>query len=114
MRRDGSVRTTSMLRLHMPERPPADWRVVAIAGQLAAALSFDERDEAPVVAASGYGHASSILIRLAGRHNVPVVHAGMLAQELFRDAEPGEEIPVKLYEKTAELLAYVEEMSGVA
>jgi len=43
---------------------------------------------------------------------VPIVERPPLARALYRNVEPGQEIPGDLYEAVAEVLAYVYRLEG--
>lgn len=63
-------------------------------------------DEAPRVVARGRGEVADRILDLARRHGVPVHPDRDLAQALAA-LDVGAEIPPKLYEALAEILAYV-------
>lgn len=78
----------------------------------AVALSYNqEKDEAPVVVASGAGHVADRIIEIANKANIPIYRdetaAGLLSQ-----LDLGEEIPYELYQIVAEIFAYIVQTSN--
>lgn len=73
----------------------------------AVALEYNERVLAPVVVAKGRNLLAQ-QIKQAGRwHGVPMIENIPLAHSLYRTAEVGQSIPVKLYAAVAEVLAFI-------
>lgn len=82
--------------------------------KIAVALTYEqEKGRAPVVTATGRGLLADRIVSLAKEHGVPVEKNPSLAQALSR-INPGEEVPVELYEAVAILLSYVLEMDSKA
>ncbi|MEW5921042.1 MAG: EscU/YscU/HrcU family type III secretion system export apparatus switch protein [Bacillota bacterium] len=78
--------------------------------KIAVALTYrQEKDRTPVVTATGQGRTADRIISLAREHGVPVEENPSLAQALYK-INPGQEIPVELYEAVAILLSYVLEL----
>jgi len=44
---------------------------------------------------------------VAEQHQIAIVHAPPLARALYREADIGQEIPVRLYTAVAQVLSYV-------
>jgi flagellar biosynthesis protein FlhB len=72
---------------------------------IACALRYDEkeRDEAPVVVASGEGDLAAAIVRAAQDYGVPVLRDVPLARALI-ELQVGDAIPEALYEAVAEIL----------
>ena len=71
------------------------------------ALKYEDKMRAPRVVAKG-AHLLALKIREIGQqHQVPLLEAPPLARALYHHAELGDEIPHKLYNAVAEVLAYV-------
>lgn len=74
----------------------------------AVALQYlPETMEAPVVLAKGRDLLAQQIKDVARWNNVPIVENVPLAHALYRSAEVGQAIPVKLYAAIAEILAFV-------
>jgi len=91
----------------MAEVPMADV-IVTNPTHYSVALKYEDgKMSAPRVVAKG-AHLLALKIREIGRqHQVPLLEAPPLARALYRHAELGDEIPHKLYNAVAEVLAYV-------
>lgn len=73
----------------------------------AVALGYDfNRNEAPKLIAKGFGEIAEKIIKAANENNIVIHNDQLLFNSLYR-LEVGEEIPVKMYQVIAELLAYV-------
>ena len=73
----------------------------------AVALAYDkDKDQSPVVVASGAGHIAQRIIEVAQESGVPI-YEDETAAALLSQLELGEEIPVELYEVVAEIFAYI-------
>ena len=57
--------------------------------------------------AKGAGRIAEKIRDLAAEHNIPVVEKKELAQNLYKLAEIGQEIPPLFYQAVAEVLAYI-------
>ncbi|NLC11632.1 MAG: hypothetical protein GX767_05200 [Firmicutes bacterium] len=76
----------------------------------AVALRYQkERDNAPVVLAKGQGWLADQILELAKSSNIPVYSDAPLV-EILEKLNIGQEIPSKLYEAVALVLAYVMEI----
>lgn len=75
--------------------------------QKAAALKYSETgpDAAPVVVASGSGHAAQKIIGIAEKNGVPVFRDNSLAT-LLSQLQSGAEIPAELYRAVVEIYVY--------
>jgi flagellar biosynthetic protein FlhB len=62
------------------------------------------------VVAKGANLVAMKIRELALEHGVPIVEDKPLAQALYRGVEVGEEIPEKLFQAVAQLLAYIYRM----
>ncbi|MEW5953964.1 MAG: flagellar biosynthesis protein FlhB [Bacillota bacterium] len=88
--------------------------VVTNPTHVAVALRYDDNMTAPRVVAKGAGHLAAKIRELAGVHGVPVIRRPEIARTLYRQAEPGQEIPVELYQAVAEIIAMVYRLKGKA
>lgn len=72
----------------------------------ATALMYDERDEAPIVKATGKGIIAEEIVKQAQEAEIPIVQdsslAGMLAELSIND-----KIPSELYGVVAEVFAFI-------
>ncbi|WP_428386525.1 flagellar biosynthesis protein FlhB [Mucisphaera sp.] len=74
----------------------------------AVALRYDpETMKAPKVLAKGADYLAMRIRQLAALHAVPIVERKELARALYRDVDPGQEVPAEHYAAVAEILAYV-------
>lgn len=80
----------------------------------AVALRYDEQKmQAPVVTAKGAGYLALKIMEIAAANLVPIVRKPEIARALYRQIEPGEEIPVELYQAVAEIIATVYRMDKI-
>lgn len=87
--------------------PKADF-VVVNPTHYAVAVRYDEATMgAPQVIARGADYLAMKIRDLAREHQVPVLHAPVLARALYAHAAPGEDIPQALFSAVAQVLAYV-------
>ncbi len=92
--------------------PEADV-VVTNPTEIAVALRYRaDRDSAPRVVAKGMARIAAQIKKIARENEVPVVENPGVARLLWKQAEPGEEIPVDLYQAVAEILALVYRLKG--
>jgi flagellar biosynthesis protein len=75
----------------------------------AVALSYDPKDSAPKIIASGKGHLAERIIERANESDIPIHKDEALANTLSR-LELGSNIPPELYEVVAEILVFVDRM----
>lgn len=78
----------------------------------AAALSYKENFNAPVVSAAGMGVVADKIIEKAEESNVPVVYNKELA-DLLCNVDVGDEIPTELYEAVAHVIAYITDLDKI-
>jgi flagellar biosynthesis protein FlhB len=94
-------------RRMMADVPKADV-VVTNPTHLAVALRYDaEEMHAPSVVAKGADLIAMKIKEIALEHQVPVIEDRPLAQALYRSVDIGEQIPEKLFQAVAQLLAYI-------
>ncbi|WP_393999864.1 flagellar biosynthesis protein FlhB [Luteimonas sp. WGS1318] len=94
-------------RRMMEDVPTADV-VVVNPTHYAVALKYDgDAMRAPRVIAKGVDEMALRIREIAGHHRITLVEAPPLARVLYREAEIGQEIPVKLYAAVAQVLSYV-------
>jgi flagellar biosynthesis protein FlhB len=91
----------------MVDVPKADV-VVTNPTHLAIAIKYDmEKMRAPKVVAKGADLIAKRIRDVATEHGVPLVEDRPLAQTLYRTVDIGEEIPEKLFQAVAQVLAYI-------
>jgi flagellar biosynthetic protein FlhB len=101
-----SIQREMARRRMMQEVPKADV-VITNPEHLAIALRYDSaKMKAPKIVAKGADQIALKIRAVAGQSGVPVVENRPLAQNLYK-LELGEEIPSRLYQAVAEILAYV-------
>jgi flagellar biosynthetic protein FlhB len=109
----GRIRTVQRqiaYRRMMHDVPTADV-VVTNPTHLAVALKYDNlRMRAPRVVAKGADLMAQRIRDLARDHEIPIVEDKPLAQVLYRTVEIGQEIPAKLFQAVAQILAYIYRM----
>ena len=94
-------------RRMMEDLPTADV-VVVNPTHYAVALKYDgDAMRAPRVIAKGVDEMALRIREVAGQHRITLVEAPPLARVLYREADIGQEIPVKLYAAVAQVLSYV-------
>ncbi len=87
--------------------PEADV-VVTNPTRLAVALKYDNAQmDAPMVVAKGAGPVAENIRRIARENDVPLVEDKLLAQNLYRNVDIDNVVPMEYYQAVAELLAYV-------
>ena len=80
------------------------------ARKTAIALKYDqEKDEAPIIAASGSGYVAERIIQEAEENEVPVVYDKDVS-EVLAQFSVGDAIPPALYDAVAQILIFI---SGV-
>jgi flagellar biosynthesis protein FlhB len=102
-----SIQRRIAYRRMMQDVPAADV-VVTNPTHLAVALKYDtEKMSAPKVVAKGADLIARKIKEIALEHGVPIVEDRPLARTLFDSVEVGEEIPEKMFQAVAQLLAYI-------
>ena len=102
-----SIQRRIAYRRMMQDVPRADV-VVTNPTHLAVALRYDvEKMNAPTVVAKGADLVALKIKEIALAHRIPVVEDRPLAQALYRSVEVGGQIPEKLFQAVAQLLAYI-------
>lgn len=92
--------------------PQADV-VVTNPTHFAIALRYENDSmTAPKVVAKGADFMAMRIRQIAVASGVPLVERKELARALYRNVEPGQEIPAEFYNAVAEILAYVYRLSG--
>ena len=91
----------------MSDVPKADV-VVTNPTHLALALKYDvAKMGAPRLVAKGADLIAQRIKEIAAQHNVPIVEDKPLAQAIYKSVDVGEEIPEKLFQAVAQVLAYI-------
>jgi flagellar biosynthetic protein FlhB len=107
------ARDVAMQRLSK-DVPGADV-IVANPTHFSVALRYDpESMGAPVVVAKGADYLALKIRYIGTAHGVPIVERPPLARALYREVEPGEQVPPHHFEAVAEVLAYVYRLEGRA
>lgn len=88
---------------------PLAGAVIASPGGPAVAVRFDETMSAPCVVGRGRDYLAARIRRLGRAHGVTMVEDAKLAGAIYRLCRVGDEIPRKLYERVAEILAFAEQ-----
>jgi len=102
-----SIQRRIAYRRMMAQVPKADV-VVTNPTHLAVALRYDtESMRAPSVVAKGADLIALKIKEIALEHEVPIVEDRPLAQALYKSVDIGGEIPEKLFQAVAQLLAYI-------
>lgn len=78
----------------------------------AVALTYDPKDQAPQIVASGKGALAERIVEQAREHDVPTYVDQGLADTLLK-LEVGDYIPPELYGVVAEILVYVDKMDRI-
>ncbi len=98
----------AVARARMIQAVPSATVVVTNPTHVAVALRWQEGDMgAPTVVAKGQDHMARRIRQVAEQHEVPVLERRLLARTLYQVVEVGQEIPSKLYQAVAEVLAFV-------
>lgn len=74
--------------------------------KMAAALSYEQGEEAPNITALGKGEVAERIIKTAKENNVPVFENSGLVDALLQ-LDIGEQIPPELYGVVAEILVFI-------
>ncbi|KAB2953613.1 flagellar biosynthesis protein FlhS [Heliorestis acidaminivorans] len=82
-----------------------------LTGPSAAAIRYDEANDAPTVIAQGKGHLAQKIIDMAKEKNIPLQEDPLLIENLI-DMDLGDNIPPQLYLVIAEILLMLEEMES--
>jgi flagellar biosynthetic protein FlhB len=91
----------------MTDVPKADV-VVTNPTHLALALKYDPKKMgAPRLVAKGADLIAQKIREIAQQHNIPIVEDKPLAQAIFKSVDIGDEIPEKLFQAVAQVLAYI-------
>lgn len=109
----GRIRSMQMQaarRRMMSAVPKADV-IVTNPTHYAVALSYKAGMAAPKVVAKGVGEIAMKIREIAAENGVPLLEAPPLARALYRHVELDADIPGKLYNAVAEVLAYVYQLA---
>jgi flagellar biosynthetic protein FlhB len=94
----------------MHDVPKADV-VLTNPTHVAVAIKYDsEKMSAPRVVAKGAELIAQRIKKIAAEHNIPIVEDRALARALYKAVDIGEEIPEKMFQAIAQLLAYIYRM----
>lgn len=111
-RRRREVQMQLALQRIRKDVPHADV-VVTNPTHYAVALRYDpEAMAAPKVVGKGVDYLALRIREVAAAAGVPIVERPALARMLYAEVEVGREVPGKLFEAVAEILAYVYELTG--
>jgi flagellar biosynthetic protein FlhB len=102
-----SVQRQIAYRRMIHDVPKADV-VITNPTHLAIAIKYDvESMAAPKVLAKGADLIAQRIKEIAAEHDIPTVEDRPLAQALYKTVDVGEEIPEKLFQAVAQVLAYI-------
>ncbi len=97
-----------LARRRMMKEVPEATVVITNPTLLAIALKYEpKKHRAPLVIAKGGGLIAERIRKIARKYDIPVVENKPLAKLLFRLCNIGEEVPTRLYQAVAEIVAYV-------
>lgn len=96
-----------MARQRMMEDVPGADAIIVNPTHYAVAIKYAPGMHAPRVVAKGVDQLALRIREIGEEHRVPLVSAPPLARVLYREAEVGQEIPVKLYSAVAHVLSHV-------
>lgn len=89
------------------EIPKADV-VITNPTHYAVAIKYEPgKNSAPVIVAKGMNELALRIKEIARKHNVPLYEDKPLAQALYKSCKLGDEIPEKLFEAAAKILAFI-------
>ncbi len=95
-------------RTRMMEAVPDADVVVTNPEHISVAIQYARSDmSAPTVIAKGGGHLAMRIREIARENGIPIVENKPVARSLYRTVKVGQQIPEKLYQAVAEILAYV-------
>lgn len=75
----------------------------------AAAITYRDNIDAPVVSAAGMGIIANNIIEKANENEVPIVYNKELT-DLLCNVDVGDSIPYELYDAVAKVIAYITEL----
>lgn len=85
---------------------------ISLKDKTAVALSYDPKDMAPRILASGKGYLAERIIERAGENKIPIHKDDKLTNTLSK-LEVGDLIPPELYNVVAEVLVFVDKMDSM-
>lgn len=101
-------RQREMARKRMMAAVPEAHVVVTNPVHLACALKYDDETmAAPVLVAKGQGLIAEKIREVAKSNDIPIVENKPLARDIFETIELDQEIPPRLYEAVAEIVAFL-------
>lgn len=99
-------------RRMMHDVPKADV-VIANPTHVAVALQYDgKKMSAPIVVAKGAEYLAQRIKQIAQECGVPIVEDKSLARAIYQAVDVGEQIPEKLFQAVAQVLAYIYKMKS--
>ncbi|GGY02972.1 flagellar biosynthesis protein FlhB [Paludibacterium paludis] len=99
-------------RRRMMQAVPEANVIVTNPTHYAVALKYTEEMRAPQVIAKGSLKLAERIIEVGREHKVAVMRLPPFARALYFNAEPGDEIPTRLYSAAAQVLAYVYQLKA--
>ncbi len=103
-----------LARRRMMEQVPEADVIVTNPVHFAVALKYGKGMRAPRVVAKGADLIANRIRRIGAQHEVPLVEAPPLARALYATTDIGDEIPARLYQAVAQVLAYVYRLRDAA
>jgi flagellar biosynthesis protein FlhB len=97
----------SLWRQRMMAKVPKADLVITNPTHYAVALAYDKTMDAPRLLAKGKNLIAKRIIKIARKHQIPIVPNPPLARALYHQVELDRQIPLSLYRAVAKVLAYV-------
>lgn len=72
----------------------------------AVAIKYNKELPAPFITAKGKGFVADKLLKIAEKHDIPVIKDNLLSETLYI-IEPGEYIPEEVFDIVAEILVFI-------
>jgi flagellar biosynthetic protein FlhB len=102
-----SVQRQIAYKRMMQDVPKADV-VITNPTHLAVAIKYESTSmSAPTVVAKGADIIAQRIKEIAEEHGVPMIEDKPLAQALYKTVDVGEQVPEKLFQAVAQVLAYI-------
>jgi flagellar biosynthesis protein FlhB len=97
----------SLWRKRMMAKVPNADLVITNPTHYAIALAYKKDMEAPKLLAKGQNLIAKRIIKIARKHQIPVIQNPPLARALYQQVDVDQQIPTSLYRAVAKVLAYV-------
>jgi flagellar biosynthesis protein FlhB len=97
----------SLWRKRMMAKVPKADLVITNPTHYAIALAYNKTMEAPKLLAKGRNLIAKRIIKIARKHQVPILQNPPLARALYQQVDVDQQIPISLYQAVAKVLAHV-------